>query len=191
MGTSSTSPPGQRWGCRDATGALHPALLGGRAGQAVLGAGHAEGLQGMGVPGAVPPQKPRQGLARSFTPSCPDLAAKGSAASQAPVAPGEMPPPDWAAQGRGAGLCRSSGSATQVTVCPHTGELSSSSCLAAAFTSSPTVAQLCLCGGFPQPPPQTYPSPSIYHICRFLCLKTITKPLPRGARSCAAAIEGR
>lgn len=45
---SWASPPVAQGGRGDTSGTLPPALLGGRAGQAVLGAGHAEALQGMG-----------------------------------------------------------------------------------------------------------------------------------------------
>lgn len=140
---SWASPPVAQGGRGDSSGTLPPALLGGRAGQAVLGAGHAEALQGMGS--WVLPILRSRGRAWPGV-SCPDLAAKGSAASQAPV---EMPPPNTrAARCGGAGL-KGSGSDTQVThrVCPHSQELSSSSCLAAAFTS-PWHSCVCV-GGFP------------------------------------------
>lgn len=104
-------------------------------GQAAQAAGRAEcwtrsGTPGNGGPGDCPSSgagaEPAQCPARCFTPSCPDLGAKGSAVSQALVALWEMLPPNaWAAGCRVDEFPRSSGSDTGVPivtqVSPHWG----------------------------------------------------------------------
>lgn len=141
-------------------------------GQAGLRAGHAEGLQGMGVPGAVHPQvRAWPGVLHlpvlTLVPKVQQLPSSCGML-------GNAPPNAWAAWCGGAELPRSSGSDTAVPKLRGSAAL----CAWVLHLEPHHGTAVFVGGGSFSLLPRQVPISLHLSLCRFLCLKIITKPLP-------------